>query len=235
MNDIEVKFNGQIGRFTKNNTYYDVSKYFNVQNILGVMVNNRIASLNDQIMKDADIVSLDIDTNYGNRIYTAGLRMIFEYAVKEVIPNSKVKFSYNLPEGIVAEINYNRDINLEQLNSIKNKMHEVVEEDIRFEKIILKNSDGYMYYKKMHNKVKSDNIQNITDATIVLYKLKDHINYYYSEMPYSTGAINIFDLVNLGNNLILINYPSEYDNGKLPVVNNYKGIINAYIKGKRWL
>ena len=235
MSDIELRFNDKLVKFPESSTYYDVSKSLGYNNILGIMVNNRIASLADKIAKDAVVTPLDINTDYGNRIYTAGLKMIFEYSVRVVIPNAKVKFSYNLPQGLVAEINYSRDLTIEQLEEVKNCMSSIVKEDIRFEKIILKNSDGYSFYKKMHNKVKSDNIQNITDATIFLYRLKDLINYYYSEMPYSTSAINIFDLVNLGNNLVLLNYPSDHDNGILPEVNNYKGIINAYIKGKRWL
>ena len=71
----------------KNTTYYELSKKCkNADNIIGVLVNNKIASLNDKIIKNENVTFLDINDSIGNRIYVAGLKMAFEYAVYKTFP-----------------------------------------------------------------------------------------------------------------------------------------------------
>ena len=237
MSEIHLSFPGDIKKsYPKYTTYYDISKDFKGQNdILGVMVNNRITSLNERADQNANIKFLDVCDTNGNRIYVAGLKMVFEYALKKVLPAASVKFSYNLPKGIIADVEYNKEITNEIVGLIRKSMSKVITNDILIEKLIVKNGDGISYYEELGNTVKADNIKNIIDGTVVLYRLDDLINYYYSEMPRSTGAINKYEIRYLGHKRFALNYPTESDNGKTPEFINYEGIIDAYSQGKKWL
>lgn len=237
MSEIEITFSdGNKKKFTKYSTYYAISKSFHMKNnILGAVVNNRIVSLYDRCENDCNVEFLDYTSVTGNRIYVAGLKMMFEYSVKKIYPEANIKFSFNLPNGFIAEIDYNKFIDGNSISNVKDYMDKIRKDDIPIEKMIVKNSDGYNFYNMLGNNVKADNIKNITDPTIVLYKLDNLINYYYSEMPYSTGVIDTYELRYLGKNIIAILFPSEYDNGKINDYVNYSGIIDAYIKGKEWL
>ena len=237
MSEINIVFNdGSKKSFSKYTTYYEISKSFKLSHsILGVMVNNKIISLGDRAEKSVKVEFLDITSTNGNRIYAAGLKMIFEYAVRKSFPNMNVKFSYNLPKGIIAELDYNKYINNNDISLIRKTMSNIVTKDLKIEKLIINNYDGLTYYEELGNPVKAENINNITDSTVILYRLDDLINYYYSEMPYSTGVINKYEIRYLGKNLVALNFPSESDNGKTPEFVNYQGIIDAYVKGKDWL
>ena len=122
-----------------------------------------------------------------------------------------------------------------ELDMIKKAMNELVAQNKRIEKLIIKNQDGITYYDKLENKVKSENIQNIQDLTINLYRLDNIVNYYYSEMPYSTGSIKRFKIKYLGKNKILLSYPMEYYNNEIPEYRDYQGIMHSYEEGAKWL
>ena len=237
MSEIHLNFsNGTKKSYPKYTTYYDICKDLGLElSSLGVMVNNRITSLNERADQNANIKFLDICDQNGNRIYVAGLKMVFEYALKKVLPSASVRFSYNLPKGIIADIEYEKEITNDLISLIRKSMSTVVMNDIMIEKLIVKNSDGISYYNEIGNIVKADNIKNIIDGTVVLYRLDDLINYYYSEMPRSTGLINKYEIRYLGHKRFALNYPTESDNGKTPEFINYEGVIDAYTQGKKWL
>ena len=236
MSELEISVNGIKKNFPKYTTYYEISKSFSMSNkIIGALVKNKPVSLNDRAEHGGIVQFLDLTSAYGNRIYTAGLKMVFEYAVKKSFPNVKVEYSYSLPKGIIAELVYDKLLTNDDISLIRKSMATIVSNDMIIEKLNVKNSDGITYYEELGNPVKADNIKNIVDSTVVLYRLDDLINYYYSEMPHSTGAIDKYEIRYLGKNLVAINYPGANDEGKLPEYVNYKGVIASYEKGKQWL
>lgn len=237
MSDITITFNdGKQKTFPKNTTYYEISKSFRMPNaVVGVKVNNRITSLHEKAGKDESVSFFDLTDPMGNRIYTSGLKMIFEYAVKKTFPNIKVEYSYSLPMGMIVELDSINYLSNDDISVIREKMAKIVSDNMIIEKLIIKSSDGICYYNDINNNVKAENIRNIIDHTIALYQLDDLINYYYSEMPYSTEVLNKYEIKYLGKNRIVITYPTENGDGKTPDYVNYKGIIDSYIEGKDWL
>ena len=191
--------------------------------------------MDEKITKNTVIKFIDITNPYGNRMYVAGLKMVFELATKKCFPNIKVKYSYNVPNGIIANLECENSLTDKDIDLIKNKVEQIVKSNLHFEKLIIKNSDAINYYDDIGNKVKADNVRNIIDPTVILYELDDLVNYYYSEMPYSTGTLNKYEIKYLGNNMVVIVVPSENSDGKLPNYVNYDGIIKAYINGQKWL
>lgn len=233
---ITITCNEQTKAYPKHTTYYEISKDFKMKHdIVCVLVNNKIASLGDKADSDCELRFLDITSQLGNRIYASGLKMVFEYAVYHNFPDMKVKFSFNLPKGIVAELDYDKYITNEHISKIRSSMASIVSKDKRIEKLIVKSNDAITYLENKHNSVKSQNIKHVTDPTINIYRLENVVNYYYSEMPYSTGILNKYEIRYLGKNLVVINFPHDSDNGKIPDYVSYNGIIDEYIKGKKWL
>ena len=237
MSEIEITFkDGTKKKYPKFITYFEISQDFKKNtDVIGVEVNNSITSLSERVETNANVNFLDINDQNGNRIYIAGLKMIFEYSVKRTIPGASVKYLYSLPRGIAAEIVHDKYLTSPEIAKIRKMMSTVVINDLKIEKFIVKNADGLAYYSDIDNMVKAENIKNITDSTIVMYRLDDLINYYYSEMPYSTGVINKYEIKYLGKNLVVLNFPSEDDNGNVPEFVNYEGVIDAYNNGKQWL
>lgn len=237
MTEVEITYDdGKKVTYPKYTTYYEMSRDIkDNKDFLAVMANNKIRALSDRCERNQNVTFLTINSTDGNRIYTAGLKMIFEYATKLVFPNSYVTYSYSLPRGIIANIKYNKILDNDDIQLIRKSVGNVIGKDIPFEKLIVNSHDGYTYYNEQKNSVKAENINNISDPTVTLYRLGEFVNYYYSEMPYSTGSMTKYEIRYLGKNMILINFPHPTDKGKLPAYVDYKGIIDAYIKGNNWL
>jgi len=228
--------NGEKREFQKNTTYYEISKGFNLENnILGVKIKNEVFSLSDKAMEDAKISFIDLNDLTGNKIYKSGLEFIFEVALKEIFPNAEIVYQHSVPKGVLGEIESNHIITQEDLVKIKNVMARIISEDIPFKKLNIKKKEAIDFYKRVGEAEKAENVQNISDKVVTLYELNGIYNYFYSDMPYSTGSITQYDIIYLGRNRLVFVIPTDRTNGILPEYVHYDNIINSFLVGKNWL
>lgn len=222
--------------FEKETPYYVIGKEFNMgKNILGVRVSNEVKSLNSKAHNDAEITFIDLNDITGNRIYKSGIKFVFEVALKEAYPDLDIVYQHSVPNGFLAEIVGDRDIIEGDISKIKGVMARIISDDIRINKLNVKKKEALAYYEKMNQKEKYENIQKITDKVVTLYELNGIYNYFYTEMPYSTGSLDKYDIIYLGRNRIIIVIPSSGSNGNLPEYVHYDNIINSFLGGKNWL
>jgi len=228
--------NGEKREFKKNTTYYEISKGFNMdKNVLGVKINNEVFSLSDKASESATISFVDLNDLSGNKIYKSGLEFIFEVALKEVFPEAEIIYQHSVPKGFLGEIVSEHIITQEDLVKIRNVMARLVSEDKPFRKLNIKKKEAIDFYKKNNHIEKAENIQNISDKVVTLYELNGIYNYFYSDMPYSTGTITQYDIINLGRNRLIFVVPTNRTNGILPEYVHYDNIINSFLVGKDWL
>lgn len=233
---ITITFKGIKKEFKENTTYYDISKDFDMDNeILGVKINNEVKSLSSRATSSEEVEFIDINDITGNKIYKSGLEFIFEVALKEVFPDLEIHYQHSVPKGFLGEIVGEKIITQDDLLKIKNVMARIIVEDKIIKKLNIKKKDALVYYKKMNQLEKYDNVQNITDKVVTLYELNGVYNYYYSELPYSTGCITKYDIINLGRNRLVFVIPTKNSNGTLPEYVHYDNIINSFLVGKNWL
>lgn len=237
MEKITITFNdGTKKEYPKGITFYEVSKDFKLANeILGVKVNNEIFSLDTVINKDTTVEFFDFNDLAGYKMYQAGLKFIFEVALKEYDKDLEVIYEHSVPKGILAEIIGPKALSKDDIATIKGRMASIISEDHRFFKYNVLKKEAYDYYMDLKDEIKAKNIQSSDAEITVLYKLKDYINYFYVGLPYSTKAISKFDVVYLGNNRLVFLFPSSRTNGIVPEYVHYPNIINSFLKGKQWL
>lgn len=167
-------------------------------------------------------------------MYKAAIKFIFEVALKNVLKSADVNFLHSVPGGMLGEIKYNRILTIEDLSQIKKEMANIIDKDLPFKKYNISKKDAIKLYKESFSPEKAENVQ-IYDNIVTIYKLEDYLNYYYVPMPYSTRYIKQFDLHYLGNNRIIILYPSNLTGGKLPEYVHHDNIIKAFYDGQMWL
>ena len=227
---------GEKRDFKKNTTYYEISKGFNLEkNILGVKINNEVFSLSDKAVEDAKITFIDLNDLTGNKIYKSGLEFIFEVSLKEIFPDAEIVYQHSVPKGVLGEIECSHIITQEDLVKIKNVMARIISEDKPFKKLNIKKKEAIDFYKKVGQIEKCENVQNISDKVVTLYELNGVYNYFYTDMPYSTGSITQYDIIYLGRNRLVFVVPSNRTNGVLPEYVHYDNIINSFLVGKNWL
>ncbi len=237
MNTIKLSFDKGITKeFEKGITYYEVCENFGVQNeTLAVKTNNSVSSLMEKAVKDENIEFINIKSIEGKSIYKAGLKFLFEVSLKKNFPNAEIVFDHSVPLGMHATIECDKFFTEYDLATIKNTMNEYVNKNLKIKKMTILKKEAVEFYNKRREFEKADNAANITDNVVSLYELDGYHNYFYSDMPYSTGMINKYELVYLGKNKVIFMMPHEKSNYEIPEYIHYWGIIDTFNKSKEWL
>ena len=236
MDTVKITFaDGTVHEYSRDTTFYEMSKDFPMENIMAVKIDNEVYSLDTKVFEDTKLEFINTNDIIGNKIYKAGLKFLFEVALIETFPDLEVSFEHSVPRGMLGVVEGNKIITQDDLQKIKNRMDEIVKEDAIIQKLNVSPKEAIKYYRYFKEYEKADNIQSITDRLATLYKLHKKLNYFYSIMPYSTGSINKYELVYLGKNRIVLIFPTVRSNGEVPEYVHYANIIDSFFKGKKWL
>lgn len=236
MEKVKVTFqDNAIHEYEKGVSFYEISKDITMNNIMGFKIGNEVFSLDCKATNDCKIEFINTNDIIGNKIYKAGLKFLFEVALLETFPELKISYEHSVPRGMLGVVSGNKILTQDDLNKIKSKMADLIEEDEKIEKINVSPKEAIKYYQVTNELEKASNIQSISDKMVTLYKLHNRLNYFYSIMPYSIGSINKYELIYLGNNRIVFLFPSVNSNGNVPEYVHYDKIIDSFLEGKKWL
>ena len=236
MDTVKVIFNDKSEHtYNKNTSFYEISKdCHDVKNIMGMRINNEVFSLAKKATDDVEVSFFGVNDIVGNKMYKNALKFIFEVALNEIYPELEIRYEHSVPRGMLGEIIGNKTLTEEEIGAIKEQMAKIIDEDLPFEKLNILSKDAIKYYQLVNQNEKANNIQFINDRVVNLYKLKNKLNYFYSELPYSTKSVSRFNLVYLGNNRIVFLFPNIETN-EVPEYVHYDKIIASFLKCKDWL
>ena len=236
MDLVKIAFNdGSIHEYKKGTLFYEVSKDSDMENIVGFKINNEVFSLDTKVLEDAKINFINTDDLIGNKMYKAGLKFLFLVALTEVFPKFDIRYEHSVPRGMLGVITGDKILTQEDISKIKGKMCEIINNNDKITKLNVAFKDAIKFLKDKNEYEKLENVQNINDKVVNFYKLRGNINYFYSIMPYSTGCLNKFELVYLGNNKVIFLFPTTRSNGLVPEYVHYDKIIDSFMEGKKWL
>ena len=219
----------------KNTTYLEISKESKRKDsVLAVKKDNELIPLTSHATEDESIEFIDSSSIEGAKMYKAAIKFILEVALKTVFKGSDIEYLHSVPGGMLGEIKYERTLDKEDISKIKKEMANIIDEDLEFKRYNVLKKEAVDFYKAYNYDEKAINVKTCDDI-VTIYKLKDYLNFYYVPMPYSTGYIKKFELKYLGENRLVILYPSNLTAGRLPEYVHHENIIDAYYDGKSWL
>lgn len=177
------------------------------KNIIACKINNEVKNLN-YVLKDGDEVEL-IDTmdRDGGRIYTRGLLFIMSMAFKELYPEVVLTVNYQLKSSMLCELE-NMEPTKEMIENIKKKMTEIIDANIKIEKVEMPREKALDFLNKENTTVGKVQLENKDKETMSLYKCNEYYNYFFGVMPITTGFVKLFDLMKYSDGFLL-RYPSK--------------------------
>lgn len=239
-NKINITFNDDsVLEVDRGTTIYELSKLYQPKmenNIVGAEIDNETVSMETKIMKNTKINFIDANSTNGYKINKYGLEFVTEVALKEEFGDDyEVTFDHSIANGIHMSIISDNKFTLNDAKRLKIKMNEIISNDERINEINVEKKEAISYYTKVKATEKAANIHNLTRRIVTVYKLRSYINYFYSEMPYSTGCLNKYDLVFLGDNKLVLLFPSPCTKFKVPEYIHYQNVIKCFDEGKKWI
>ena len=160
-------------------------------------VNGKLKELWKKVSEDAEIIFYDINSSDGARTYERGMLFLFIKSVHDVYDKSEVtgvNCEYSLGNGIFCEIIGNVKVDDEFALKVRERMDELVSEDIMFEKRTVSTSEAIDKFLNNDLSDKEHLFRYRRGSTTNIYRLGNYHDYFYGYMPSTTGALKSFDL-----------------------------------------
>ena len=205
--DLETK------EFLEGTTFYEIShsfqKYFNYP-ILVAKVDNHLTELNAKLTKKCDIDFYDRSSNTGNGIYACSVQFLMTVALKKLYPDAEVIIQNSIDKGVYCELE-NLEISKTELKTLENKMKEIHKEHLIYTKVSVDRLDAITFFKKKKQYDKVKVLKYISNTYVNLYRLDDVYDYYFSDMAYSSDAIDSFKLTYIKKDGFVLSWPNIYN------------------------
>jgi len=171
--------------------------------LAGVRVNNKSESLTYQCFRSKDVEFLDMSNSSGMRSYVRSLCFILSKAINDLCPNEKIYIEHPVSKGYYCELALNKTITDEFVIRLRNRMSEIIAEDIPFE-IRSAQTDKVVELLRKHNMEDKALLLESSGKVYATYNvLGGHIDYYYSALLPSTKWIYLFGIEKYNGGLLL--------------------------------
>ncbi len=230
--------NGKELYVDKNTKIIDIVKLLPPQiktRVVGSKIDNAIVSMDTKLKRDTVINFIDSNDLAGYKMYQAGLKFVFLAAVYDIFGKEiVVSFDHSIMRGMHITIN-GLQITNKEIIRIKERMTKIISDDLRILKMNVLSKEMVEFYKKENKIPNCYNVLNIDDALVTLYKLENYFDYFYVEMPYSTGCLSRFDLVALNDSEVVLLFPTPRSKNEVPSYVHYEKVIECFKNEKNWL
>lgn len=181
---------------------------------IGVQVKELNYVLGDR--NDGMTVSLlDLDNAESGKAYEATLRYVIAMAFRNLYPDVKIRFSYNVSRSIFCQV-LNKNFNISKASKpLTEEVDRIIKANLPIDRITLSTEKAQEIYEKSNLSDKMDILQYRPEKYVHLYKCGDYYNYMHSYMLPSTGCIHQYVLRPYSPGLI-IQYPRHELNATIP-------------------
>lgn len=199
--------------------------------VVGAKIDNMVVDFSTRLMEDTHIDFFDYKSTEGSKIYQAGLKFLMIIAVKKLWEKN-VYFRSSIDKGIYAEVD--KKLTDKDIEDLKIEMKTLVSDDYPIKKCITHKNDAIKYYFSTGELEKAETIKNIPNNFVELYSIGHTYNYFYTDMPASTGELGFFDLVKIDSHTIALMYPRIEVNYKIPEYDYNEPIVKELQKFNKW-
>ena len=215
----------------------EIAKSENVQlpyPILGALVNNKVRDLTYCIHKPVQIDFFDITSLYGNAMYSRSLYFLLFKAVKDMLPEVKLRISHSISGGKYCALDGLKGEVTEALaRSLESRMMELVMKDLPFKRVELPTAEALEEYRRHGMDEKEKMFRHRSRIYTSIYQLDDCINYYYGFLLPSTGYLTTFKLEKYESGLLL-KAPARFHPEKISPTRPLPKLFAVYQEYKSW-
>mgnify|MGYP003304116501 FL=1 len=214
----------------------DVYKGFNLDLPFGPVnakVNNKVEGLNYRFYHNKDVEFQNICTSSGMRTYVRSLCFVLCKAVEELYPQGSIMLEHPVSKGYYCRMNLDRPIGLDDVQRIKQRMKEIIAEDIPFKRYECHTEEVVELFRQkgMMDKVKL--LETSGNLYSYYYTLGDTVDYYYGSLLPSTGYIHLFGLEKYYDGFLL-QVPNRQQPDELEEMIKQEKMLDVFKEHRRW-
>ena len=169
----------------------DDKKYF------AARINGELRDITAEITKDSELTLIDFSTEEGKKIYWHSSSHVMAMAVKQLFPDAKLAIGPAIDQGFYYDFDKKEPFSPDDLAKIERKMKQIIDQDIPFERIVMKNKEVLDFFEKRHESYKVQLIKEIEDEDVSFYRNGNFADLCRGPHVPSTGHIHAFRLLSL--------------------------------------
>ncbi len=202
--------------------------------ILGAMVNNKMKELTYEIYKPKNVTFVDGTHPDGRRMYVRSLCFLLYKAVHDLYPGAGFRVEHSISNGLYCRLtDKNIILTPPDIDAIKNRMHEIVEQDLPFVREEMETEKAIELFESQGLKEKTSLFKTRGNLYTSVYHLGDSVDYFYGFLIPSTGSLKVFDLLPFSRGMLLVT-PGRRDASVLEEVIPQEKMLKVFSEYKRW-
>jgi len=233
---IKVEYKSNVYSYPKGITLLEISSQFKDEykyDIIIGTVNNKLTELNAKVDRDCIIDFFDISYLLGNRVYERGLVYLYTKAVQDVL-QSEVLVEHSIDRGLYTTLTGVLEITDDVVNKIDNRMRELVNLKIPFEKLSVSRLEAIDYFEANKRIDIAESLRYISNTYINLYRLDNSYDFLYGEMPIDTSYLKYFELTRVENKGIVLRFPNLYLSCDMAPYIHHNKLFREFEKYNDW-
>lgn len=240
MSQLTFKFpDGNEASFEEGTILYDILKdHVTKEKSLSLgKLNGKYYELSIEVFEGGNVEPVYSDTDIGLRVKSRTLQFILINAVKDIFPELEITIEHSLSKGIFGELKDKKGDNFylssSEIEKIKKRIKELIKSDLKIKKVTMTRQEAIEIFTNygMSDKVKL--LNQLESEKVKLYKLDGRYDYFYGAMAYSTGIIQLFDLVKYASGFLL-RFPVGGEWNKLPSLVSHKKLSKIFLETEKW-
>ncbi len=201
--------------------------------IVAACVDNELVELSEIIDKNCEIEWVDLKSSDGIRIYQRTLSFIFIRATMELYRGIEVVIRHSLSKGLYCDFRYDRDLSEKDINSIKDRMNEIIASNEIIKKEVVKRDEARQIFENLEFNAKAEILKYRDSDQINIYSCGWIKNYFYGYMLPNVSYVKYFNLIKYDKGVILAHPTSEVPMG-LPEFEEHKKIAQIFRESEEW-
>ena len=164
--------------------------------VVSAKVNNVSQGLKFRLFQNRDVEFLDAREGSGHRVYVRSLSFVLYKATQDVFPGSKLFIEHSLCRGYYCNFKKrnNEPLSDEDVNSIRQRMQEIIDLDIPFRRTEATNEETIRVFTERGFTDKVKLLETSGQIYSDYYTLGDTVDYYYGPLLPSAGYLKVWDL-----------------------------------------
>lgn len=234
--EVALAHSGETVEVDEYTTLLDLSKKYQKQfksKILVARIDNTIVELGNKIKGPCVVEFLDVTSSFGFGAYQRSTSLLMLAAIRDVLGEQTITWvEHTINKNYYCQIR-NCDITDQLLIEIENRMHEIVAEDLKIERITLPLDGANIIFKKygLENRIKA--LKYVKSSNISMYKIGDFYDYIHGPMVPSTSYIKIFKLTKTDDGFLL-QFVSPADPSNLNEPKMYPKLAQVFNEYTNW-
>lgn len=201
----------------------------NGNQLVAAKVNNELTSLDAKLEFDCKVEPVYNNTREGMSVYRRSLCLLLATAAHRINPKTRLIVGNSICYGYY----YTFDGEKIPAKSLKQEMEKLISRDLRIKTEYVSWEQAAALFEKINLKETRKQLNHTCKSKILINTIEDFSDMYFGPLVLSTGALQVFDLIEYQDGLLL-RFPKTKCPSQLPPFKDEPKLFSLFKQYKEW-